>query len=129
VKRVKGHPAPFPEKLPGRLLRLYTYSGEIVLDPFVGTGTTCAVARSMGRHYIGIDIVPEYVELARQKVSDAPAVEPLLLVGRPTYPGKDELAAIAAEQVGNAGKAAEAKYKRKTYGRTATGSSTQHEQT
>jgi DNA modification methylase len=120
VKRVHGHPAPFPEKLPARLLRLYTYSGEIVLDPFVGTGTTCAVAKSMGRHYIGIDIVPEYVTLAEQKVRDAPAVEPLLLVGRPRYPGRDELIAIAAEQVGNAGKAAEAKHKRKTYGRAVT---------
>jgi DNA modification methylase len=121
VARVKGHPAPFPEKLPARLLRLYTYSGETVLDPFVGTGTTCAVARSMNRHYIGIDIVPEYVALAEQKVRDAPAVEPLLLVGRPSYPGKDELTTIAAEQVvGNAGKAAEAKHKRRTYGRAVT---------
>jgi modification methylase len=45
VKRVAGHPAPFPEKLPARLVRLYTYTSEIVLDPFVGTGTTCAVAK------------------------------------------------------------------------------------
>jgi DNA modification methylase len=121
VKRVHGHPAPFPEKLPARLLQLYTYSGEIVCDPFVGTGTTCAVAKSMNRRYIGIDINPQYVKLARQKVADAPAVEPLLLVGRATYPGKDELKAIAAEQVGNAGKeAGEAKHKRRTYGRAVT---------
>jgi hypothetical protein len=82
-------------------------------------GTTCAVAKSMNRHYIGIDIVPEYVTLAEQRVRDAPAIEPLLLVGRPSYPGRDELIAIAAEQVGNAGKAAgTAKHKRRTYGRT-----------
>jgi DNA modification methylase len=124
VARVKGHPAPFPEKLPARLIKMYTYSGETVLDPFVGTGTTCSVAKSMGRHYVGIDIVPEYARLAEQKVADAPAVEPLLLVGRPSYPGRDELIAIAAEQVGNAGKAVgEAKHKRKTYGRPATRSS------
>jgi hypothetical protein len=118
TKRVKGHPAPVPEKLPARLLRLYTYTGEIVLDPFVGTGTTCAVAKSMNRHYVGIDIVPEYAELARKRVANAPVVEPLLLVGRPKYPGRDELVAITTEQVGNAGKEAEAKHKRKTYGRT-----------
>jgi DNA modification methylase len=119
TKRVAGHPAPYPEKLPARLMRMYTYTGEIILDPFVGTGTTCSVAKSINRHFIGIDIVPEYVKLARQKVTDAPAVEPLLLVGRPRYPGRDELIAIAAEQVGNAGKAAgEAKHKRRTYGRT-----------
>jgi DNA modification methylase len=118
VKRVKGHPAPFPEKLPARLIKMYTYTGEIVLDPFVGTGTTCAVAKSMGRQFVGIDIVPEYVALAEQKVREAPAVEPLLLVGRPTYPGKDELTAIA--ELGNSGKAAgERKHKRVTYGRGA----------
>ena len=125
VKRVHGHPAPFTEKLPARLLRLYTCIGETVLDPFVGTGTTCAVAKSMNRHFVGIDINPEYVKLAEQKVRDAPTVEFQLLVGRPTYPGRDELTAIAAEQVvGNAGKkAGEAKHKRKTYGRTAARSS------
>jgi modification methylase len=81
VKRIAGHPAPFPEKLPARLIKMYTFSGETILDPFIGTGTTAAVARSMNRHHIGIDIVPEYVKLAEQKVRDAPAVEPLLLVG------------------------------------------------
>jgi modification methylase len=75
----------------------------------------------MDRHYVGVDIVEQYVELARQRVADAPAIEPLLLVGRPKYPGRDELIAIAAEQVGNAGKAAgEAKHKRRTYGRAVT---------
>ena len=119
VKRVKGHPAPFPEKIPARLMRMYTYTDETILDPFCGTGTTCAVAKSMDRRYVGIDIVPEYVELAREKVAAAPAAEPLLLVGRPSYLGKDELTAIAAEQIGNAGKAAAAKHHRRTYGRAA----------
>jgi DNA modification methylase len=120
VKRIAGHPSPYPEKLPARLIKMYTYSDEVVLDPFVGTGTTCSVAKSMGRHYVGIDIVEQYVKLAEQKVANAPTGEPLLLVGRPHYPGRDELTAIAAEQVGNAGKAAgEAKHKRKTYGRSA----------
>jgi modification methylase len=125
VKREGEHPSPFPEKLPARLLRLYSYgasvgfAGETVLDPFVGTGTTCAVARRMGRRYIGIDINPAYVSMAEARVRDAPAAPPLLLVGRPKYPGKAELEEAAAVQAGTIGRAAESKHKRKTYGRSA----------
>ena len=123
VKRDGDHPAPFPEKLPARLMRLYTYGaaahfpGEVVLDPFMGTGTTCAVARSMGRRYVGIDINPAYVNVAQERVGAAPDVEPLLLVGRAKYPGKEELKEMAAAEAGSNGRAAEAKHKRKTYGR------------
>jgi modification methylase len=125
VKRDGDHPAPFPMKLPARLMRLYTYgaveqfAGEVVLDPFVGTGTTCAVAKTMGRRYIGIDINPSYVRLAQERIRDAPGDEPLLLVGRAKYPGKDELVAMAAaDTAGSNGKnAGEKKHKRKTYGR------------
>jgi DNA modification methylase len=123
VKREGDHPAPFPEKLPGRLMRLYTYGavmhfpGEIVLDPFVGTGTTCAVAKAMGRRYIGIDINTRYVKIAEGRVRDARGHEPLLLVGRARYPSKEELRQILAADAGTAGKAAESKHKRKTYGR------------
>jgi DNA modification methylase len=127
VKRGKDHPAPFPEKLPARLMRLYTngavgyFPGEIVLDPFAGTGTTCAVAKSTGRRYVGIDINPAYIKIAQQRVRDAPGLKPpLLLVGRPTYPGKEELKEIAATQAGSNGRAAETKHKRKTYGRRVT---------
>jgi modification methylase len=126
VKREGDHPAPFPEKLPGRLMRLYTYgataefSGEIVLDPFVGTGTTCAVAKSMGRRYVGVDINPGYVKIAQKRVSDAPGGGPLLLVGRAKYPGREELNEMAALEAGSNGKIAEAKHKRKTYGRKVT---------
>ena len=123
VKRAGGHPAPFPEKLPARLIRLYSYgaaahfSGEIVLDPFVGTGTTCAVAKSMGRRYVGIDIDPAYVNIARQRVRDALAREPPLLVGRAKYPGKAEIEELMASDCATNGRGAEAKHKRKTYGR------------
>jgi DNA modification methylase len=124
VKRDGDHPAPFPTKLPARLMRLYTYGavahfpGEIVLDPFVGTGTTCAVAKTMGRRYVGIDINPAYVKIAQERIRDAPGHEPLLLVGRAKYPGKDELAEMAAaDTAGSQGKDAEKKHKRKTYGR------------
>ncbi len=126
VKRGKDHPAPFPEKLPARLMRLYTngavgyFPGEIVLDPFAGTGTTCAVAKSMGRRYVGIDINPAYINIAQQRVRDALCLAPMLLVGRPKYPSKDELKEIAAIEAGSCGKAAQAKHKRKTYGRKVT---------
>jgi modification methylase len=123
VKRGGSHPAPFPQKLPGRLMRLYSYGaakdfpGEIVLDPFAGTGTTCAVAKSMGRRFIGIDINHAYVEIARRRIRDAHPGEPLLLVGRAKYPAKAELAEMLNNNAGSAGKGAVTKHKRKTYGR------------
>lgn len=123
VRRAKNHPAPFPEKLPARLMRLYTYAafkdfpGEIVLDPYAGTGTTCAVAKSMGRRFIGIDVVPEYVELARRRVLNARPFQPLLLVGRPRYPTKDELTGPVKREAGTAGGSAGPKHKRRTFGR------------
>jgi len=107
-------------------MRLYTYGaagyfpGEIVLDPFAGTGTTCAAAKSMGRRYVGIDINPAYVTIAQRRVRDALGFQPLLLVGHPKYPGKEELRELAAAEAGSNGKVAEAKHKRKTYGRKAT---------
>ena len=126
VKRGGEHPAPFPQKLPARLLRLYSHGaaghfpGEIVLDPFAGTGTTCAVAKSMRRRYVGIDINPAYVKIARERARNALGLAPALLVGRPRYPGKQELREIAAAAAGTHGKSAAAKHKRKTYGRKAT---------
>lgn len=63
-----GHPAPFPEELPHRLIQLYTFKGEVVLDPFVGSGSTCLAALQDHRHYIGYDINPEYITLAHQRI-------------------------------------------------------------
>jgi modification methylase len=123
VQRAGDHPAPFPEKLPARLLRLYTYGaagrfpGEVVLDPFAGTGTTCAVAKRMGRRYVGIDINPAYVKIAKERIASVSACAPALFVGRPKYPGKDELRQVAAMAGGTIGKAAATKHKRQTYGR------------
>jgi len=95
------------------------FPGEIVLDPFVGTGTTCAVAKTMGRRYVGIDVNPAYIKIAEERVRGAPHQEPLLLVGRAKYPGKEELAALAAADIaGSNGKnAGVKKHKRKSYGR------------
>ncbi|MEM2920585.1 MAG: site-specific DNA-methyltransferase [Candidatus Nitrosocaldus sp.] len=69
AKRV-GHPAPFPIELPYRCIQLYTFKGEVVLDPFCGVGTTCIAAIKAGRHYIGIDINHEYVEKANRRISE-----------------------------------------------------------
>lgn len=66
-----GHPAPFPEELPHRLIQLFTFKGDVVLDPFAGSGTTCMSALLDGRRYIGYDTNPEYVALARQRIAEA----------------------------------------------------------
>jgi site-specific DNA-methyltransferase (adenine-specific) len=63
-----GHPAPFPIELPKRLIELYTYQGDIVLDPFCGSGTTCIAAIQSRRHYIGYEISPEYTQLAEKRI-------------------------------------------------------------
>ena len=64
-----GHPAPFPLELPLRLIELYTYEGDLVLDPFIGSGTTAAAAVRSRRHYVGYDTESEYVRIAEQRVS------------------------------------------------------------
>ena len=61
--RKVGHPAPFPVELPYRLIQLYTFSDEIVLDPFMGSGQTALAALKAGRHFIGYEISGEYLEL------------------------------------------------------------------
>jgi site-specific DNA-methyltransferase (adenine-specific) len=69
-KRI-GHPAPFPEKLPERLIKYYCYRGNTVLDMFGGSGTVGVVARRLGRHFILIDNSREYCELARRRFEQA----------------------------------------------------------
>ncbi len=63
-----GHPAPFPVELPYRLIQLYTYEGEVVLDPFMGSGQAGLAAIKTKRHYIGYDIKEEYVKLAERRI-------------------------------------------------------------
>lgn len=70
AKRI-GHPAPFPVELPLRLIHLYTYLGDTVLDPFIGSGTTAVAAAISGRHYVGYDIDPSYLALAGDRIADA----------------------------------------------------------
>ena len=66
-----GHPAPFPIELPLRLIDLYTFRDDLVLDPFLGSGTTAVAAAHRGRRYAGYDSDGAYVEMARQRVADA----------------------------------------------------------
>lgn len=64
-----GHPAPFPVELPYRLIQLYTFTGDIILDPFIGSGTTAVAALMSGRKYIGYEINPQYAELAETRIA------------------------------------------------------------
>lgn len=64
-----GHPAPFPEELPRRLIKLYSFKGDVILDPFVGSGTTCISALKNERHYIGYDTNRKYVDLSVKKIA------------------------------------------------------------
>jgi site-specific DNA-methyltransferase (adenine-specific) len=64
-----GHPAPFPIELPARLIELYTYRGDLVLDPFAGSGTAAVAAVRAGRHYVGYDLDESYIQLAEARVA------------------------------------------------------------
>jgi modification methylase len=66
-----GHPAPFPVELANRVIKLYSYVGDVVLDPFIGSGTTAMAAKQHGRHYVGFDISPEYCRLAEERIANA----------------------------------------------------------
>ena len=68
----RDHPAPFPEELAVRLVRMFSFAGDTVCDPFVGSGTTLAAAARWGRCGIGIDIEPSYIEQARQRLAGIP---------------------------------------------------------
>jgi len=63
-----GHPAPFPEELPFRLIQLYSFTDDIVLDPFIGSGTTAIAALKSNRKYIGYEINEEYIKLANNRI-------------------------------------------------------------
>jgi DNA modification methylase len=64
----EGHPAPFPEELIYRLIKFYSYRGNVVLDPFGGIGTVAAVAAKTQRHFVHLDLSQKYCEIARQRV-------------------------------------------------------------
>lgn len=64
----EGHPAPFPLDLPKRCIELYSFKGEVVLDPFSGSGTTGLASKLTGRSYIGYEISLEFIELSKKKI-------------------------------------------------------------
>ena len=70
----RGHPAPYPEALAERLIKLFSFAGDTVLDPFAGTGTTSLAAVSTGRNSIGNEIEPAYLKIAEQRLSLATAM-------------------------------------------------------
>jgi DNA modification methylase len=67
----REHPAPFPEELADRLIRMFSFVNDIVLDPFVGTGTTMVAAAQAGRNSIGVEIDPKYWQSAKERLSKA----------------------------------------------------------
>lgn len=64
----RDHPAPFPVELAYRLVRMFSFANDTVLDPFLGTGTTTVAAMRAGRHSIGIEVDPSYFELATGRI-------------------------------------------------------------
>ena len=73
--RKVGHPAPFPVALAEKVVRLYSYVDDVVLDPFAGSGSTCVAAANKNRYYVGYDISKEYCALAEQRILDEVILE------------------------------------------------------
>jgi DNA modification methylase len=98
-----GHPAPFPVELPEQLIRLYTFKDDLVLDPFMGSGSALVAAARLGRRYVGYDLDAEYVDIARRRVADESVPVPSERVRRrATRDGKaaPRLAADLLEEAG-----------------------------
>ncbi len=79
-----SHPAPFPVELPKRLIELYTYENDLVLDPFMGSGSTLVAAAQLNRRYVGYDLDEAYVKIAELRVRDERPVDAATEVERPT---------------------------------------------
>lgn len=74
-----GHPAPFPVELPARLINLYSYRDDIVLDPFMGSGTTLVAAKRLGRRPVGYELDPAYVSITRRRLAEIDTSDERLL--------------------------------------------------
>ncbi len=101
ARRVQ-HPAPFPVELPERLIGLYTYRGDLVLDPFMGSGSTLVAAARLGRRYVGYDLDPQYARIAHDRVEREAAAGAAVAPGSPA-PGSPAAAAVAEDLVTQAG--------------------------
>lgn len=106
-----GHPAPFPVALPRRLLELYTFAGDVVLDPFCGSGATAVAAVETGRRFVGYDTNAAYVALARRRVREAKARvgDGAVVQSRPTSASAGGAAQAANGQGQNASAPAKSK--------------------
>jgi DNA modification methylase len=71
--RKKGHEAPFPDEIPRRLIRMFSFPGDLVLDPFLGTGTTARVALELGRDAVGYEISADFARMAAEQIRQGPA--------------------------------------------------------
>jgi len=94
---VIDHPCPFPEEIPDRLIRLYSYADDVVLDPFAGSGQTLKVARQLGRKYVGYETIEKYAQLAKVRVKGKSAIRPQQLIVRFEKIAADEPAGKKAE--------------------------------
>jgi site-specific DNA-methyltransferase (adenine-specific) len=84
------HPCPFPEEIPYRLITMYSYPGELVLDPFVGSGQTPKVAHWLKRNYVGYETIGKYVELSKRRIKDPLSLRPQQLIAVFDKVGLDE---------------------------------------
>lgn len=82
----KFHPAAFPEEIPYRLIQLYSNVGDLVLDPFTGSGQTPKMARFLKRRYLGVDKSEKYVKIATKRVMEPPLLRGLQLVPNWKFP-------------------------------------------
>ncbi len=74
------HPCPFPEEIPYRLITMYSYPGDIVLDPFLGSGQTTKVAKWLDRQFVGYETIAKYVELATHRLHEPLSIRPQQLI-------------------------------------------------
>jgi site-specific DNA-methyltransferase (adenine-specific) len=84
------HPCPFPEEIPYRLILLYSYKGDLVLDPFLGIGTTAKVAKALGRQFVGYDVQKKYIEIAYQRLDEPLHLREQLIARFEKIPVQDE---------------------------------------
>jgi site-specific DNA-methyltransferase (adenine-specific) len=85
-----NHPCPYPEEIPYRLITMYSYPGDLVLDPFAGSGQTLKVANHLSRKYVGYEIIDKYVDLAKERIKQSLSIRPQQLVAVFEKIGLDE---------------------------------------
>lgn len=95
TRKMAGHPAGFPEELAKRVIKLFSFPGQTILDPFSGTGTTAKVAYMWNRNYLGIDNSKDYCEFARNRIAEVEQIDAMEEI---LMPKKDKTIKKGAEQ-------------------------------